>query len=90
MKTIYEAIGYNSKGWRIKLMDRKEAYKGIDRIRLEFVDMPNEKRVWYDLQPFEAASIAAGLSGAVFFYEIERLERRRANRRKRVRKLNKK
>lgn len=82
MKTIYENIGYNGKGWRIKLLSRKEAYKGIDRIRLEFIDIPRKNKVWYDLQPFEAANIAAGLSGAVFFYEIERLARRRASRSK--------
>ena len=45
MKTIYETIGYNGKGWRIKLLSRKEAYKGIDRIRLEFLDIPNKKKV---------------------------------------------
>jgi len=77
MKTIYETIGYNGKGWRIKLLSRKEAYKGIDRIRLEFLDIPNKKKVWYDLQVFEAASIASGLSYGVFQQEAERLERRR-------------
>jgi hypothetical protein len=64
-------------------LSRKEAYKGIDRIRLEFFNISKkQKRVWYDLQPFEAAHISAGLSSAVFFYEIERLARRRANRSK--------
>ena len=82
MKTILETEGYNGKGWGVKLLTRKEAYKGIDRIRLEFFDVSNKKKVWYDLQPFEAANIAAGLSGAVFFYEIERLEHRRKARRK--------
>ena len=83
MKTILEAEGYNGGGWRVKLLTRKEAYKGIDRIRLEFFNISKkQKKVWYDLQPFEAANIAAGLSGAVFFYEIERLAHRRASRRK--------
>jgi hypothetical protein len=77
MKTIYEHIGYNNKGWRIKLLSRKEAYKGIDRIRLEFLDIPRKKKVWYDLQLFEAASIASGLSEAILQQEAERLERRR-------------
>jgi hypothetical protein len=58
-------------------LSRKEAYKGIDRIRLEFLDIPRKNKVWYDLQLFEAASIASGLSEAIFKQEAERLERRR-------------
>ena len=58
-------------------MSRKEAYKGIDRVRLEFVDIPRNIKVWYDLQLFEAASMASGLSEAIFKQEAERLERRR-------------
>jgi hypothetical protein len=44
---------------------------------LEFLDIPRKKKVWYDLQLFEAASIASGLSEAILQQEAERLERRR-------------
>ena len=82
MKTIYERISYNGKGWRIKLLSKKEAYKGIDRIRLEFLDIPRKNKVWYDLQLFEATSIASGLAEAIFQQEAERLERRRKARKR--------
>jgi hypothetical protein len=82
MKTILEFVDPKGKGWRIRLLSRKEAYKGIDRIRLEFFAASNHKRVWYDLQPFEASHISAGLSAAVFYSELGRLARRRASRKK--------
>ena len=72
MKLVYEHIGYNGKGFAVRLLSKKEAYKRIDRIRLEFIDLKHNKKDFYDMQLFEAASIISGLSNAIFLLDIEK------------------
>ncbi|MEM3661926.1 MAG: hypothetical protein QXG73_03805 [Candidatus Micrarchaeaceae archaeon] len=87
MKTIYSLTGYNGKGFRIRLLSRREAQKrglgkgGVDRILFEIM---RNGRVegWHAFQLFEAAAVAAGLSLAASELEGSRLYNRREKERK--------